>query len=291
MTPTRPVLRYMGGKWRLAPWIVQHLPPHRTYVEPFGGAASVLIRKPVSYAEIYNDLDDEVVSLFRVLRDRAAAERLIELVRLTPFARAEFDLTYEVADDPVENARRLVARSFMGFGSTAVALRRKTGFRADSNRSGKHPAQDWAGLPEALAAVVERFSGVVIENRPAMDVMARFDGPETLLYVDPPYVHATRSGKRIHGGLEHAYKHELSDDQHVELLDWLAGCESMVVLSGYPHPLYDDRLRGWRRETILALADGARERTEAIWINPAADASLRARAGGRCAPLFAEARP
>lgn len=272
--PFRPALRYMGGKWRLAPWVIKHLPPHRTYVEPFAGAASVLLRKPRSYAEIYNDLDGEVVNLFRVLRDPAMGAELARQVELTPFARDEFDATYEVAPDPIENARRLVARSFMGFGSTAVALRRRTGFRADSNRSGKHPAADWAGLPRALLAITDRLQGVVIENRPALGIIERFDGPETLVYADPPYVHDTRSGKRIGGDLEHAYSHELTDADHAELLERLGGGASMVVLSGYATPLYEDALRGWRRVEVAALADGARARTEVLWINPAAVAAM-----------------
>lgn len=262
----------MGGKWRLAPWVIAHMPPHRTYVEPFGGAAGVLLRKARTYAEIYNDLDGEVVNLFRVLRDPDQAAELARRVALTPFARDEFEATYQVAPDPLENARLLVARSFMGFGSTAVALRRRTGFRADSNRSGKHPAADWTGLPPALLAITERLRGVVIENRPALDVMARFDGPETLHYVDPPYLHDTRSQKRTRGALEHAYKHELTDAQHGELLGWLVRAQGMVMLSGYRSDLYDQVLTGWRRVDVKALADGARERTESLWINPAAQA-------------------
>ncbi len=268
--PFRPPLRYMGGKWRLAPWIIRHMPPHRTYVEPFGGAAGVLLRKPRAYAEVYNDLDGEVVSLFRVLRDPAQAGELARRVALTPFARDEFEDTYRIADCPIEAARLLVARSFMGFGSTAVALRRRTGFRADSNRSGKHPARDWLGMPPALLAITERLAGVVIENRPALGIMQRFDGPQTLIYVDPPYLHDTRSKKRIHGALEHAYKHEMSEADHAELLAWLAGSSSMVMLSGYPSDLYTAALPGWRRIDIEALADGARKRTESLWINPAA---------------------
>jgi DNA adenine methylase len=265
----------MGGKWRLAPWVIRHMPPHRTYVEPFGGAAGVLLRKAPSYAEIYNDLDGEVVNLFRVLRDPDHALELSRRISLTPFARDEFEATYQVAPDPIENARLLVARSFMGFGSTAVALRRRTGFRADSNRSGKHPAKDWTGMPAALLAITERLQGVVIENRPAMGIMARFDGPDTCLYVDPPYLHDTRSKKRTHGSLEHAYKHEMDDAQHGELLAWLNACQSMVMLSGYPSEIYSDALPGWRRIDIEALADGARKRTESLWLNPAAMAATR----------------
>lgn len=268
--PTRPALRYMGGKWRLAPWIVGHFPAHRTYVEPFGGAASVLLRKTRSYAEIYNDLDGEVVNLFRVLRCPDLGPELARQVALTPFARDEFEATYVASADPLENARQLVARSFMGFGSTAVALRRRTGFRADSNRSGKHPAADWMGLPEALLAITDRMRGVVIENRDALSVMDRFDGPETLMFLDPPYVHGTRSQKRARGALEHAYKHEMTDEDHAGLLAWLQSSSSMILLSGYGSQLYDNGLKGWRRVEIDALADGARKRTEVLWINPAA---------------------
>ncbi len=104
--PTRPVLRWHGGKWRLAPAILPYFPAHRIYVEPFGGAGSMLLRKPRCYAEVYNDLDDEVVNLFRVLRDEGGAARLVGMLRLTPFARAEFMEANGATDDPVERARR-----------------------------------------------------------------------------------------------------------------------------------------------------------------------------------------
>jgi DNA adenine methylase len=269
-TPSRPALRYMGGKWRLAPRIIAHFPPHRTYVEPFGGAASILLRKERSFQEIYNDLDGEIVALFRVLRDPPSAARLAELIALTPFARAEFELSYEPSPDLVENARRTVVRSFMGFGSTATALRRRTGFRGISERNGKHPARDFAGLPEAICQICARLAGVVLENRPAISVMKRCDGPRTLIYADPPYLHGSRSAKRIHGALEHAYAHEMSDGDHAELLAWLTCCRSMVVLSGYASPAYDAALAEWKSVEIPARADGGRPRRERLWINPAA---------------------
>lgn len=264
--PFRPVLRWHGGKWLLAPWIISHLPPHRVYVEPFGGAASVLMRKPASYGEIYNDLDQTVVNLFRVLRSDQAG-RLVSELRLTPFSRDEFREAYEPTPDPVESARRLIIRSFMGFGSNGHS--RATGFRANSNRSGTTPAHDWANYGDALAAVVERLRGVVIENKDAREVMAQHDAPTTLHYVDPPYVFSTRAD------LSKDYAHELSDDQHGDLLKFLRELKGMAVLSGYPSELYDTALSDWLRVDRAALADGAKKRTEVLWINPAAQAGLR----------------
>lgn len=262
---TRPVLRWHGGKWLLAPWIIENLPPHRVYVEPFGGAASVLLRKPRAYAEVYNDLDCDVVNLFRVLRDAESGARLAELVRLTPFARDEQVEAYDPTDDAVEQARKLIVRSFMGFGSNGT--HRATGFRANSNRSGTTPARDWFNYPEALAAVVERLRGVTIENRDACEVMAAHDTDEALHYVDPPYLPDTRDA----GG---DYAHELTAEDHEKLLAFLRGLQGAVVLSGYPHSLYDEALSGWTRVERAALADGARARTEVLWINPQGERRL-----------------
>lgn len=286
--PTRPALRWHGGKWRLAPWIISHFPPHRTYVEPFGGAASVMIRKARSYAEVYNDLDDDVVGLFRVLRDPVKAARLVELLRLTPFARVEFRAAYERVDDDVEEARRLIVRSFMGFGSNANACREKgatsTGFRANTTRSGTTPAQDWAGYPEALTAIVERMRGVVIEQVDAIACIEKHDGPKTLVYADPPYLPETRAISRATGGMRGTYRHEMTPSDHEALLACLRGCRSMVIVSGYPATLYDKALTGWRRVEVRAHADGARPRTEVIWMNPAAHRAAEA----TCGPLFFE---
>lgn len=279
MTVTRPILRWHGGKWRQAPDIVALFPPHRVYVEPFGGAASVLLRKPRAYAEYYGDLDDDLVNLFSVLRSEAACT-LIEQIRLTPYARAEFKLAYLPTDDAVEQARRLIVRSFMGFGSPG-AMGRSTGFRDTSNRSGTTPAQDWRNLPDALPAIVDRLRGVVVECRSAMELMRKHDGPDTLHYVDPPYLAETR-GQGNPYCTKHKYRHELTDADHAELLAFLAELKGMVVLSGYPSEIYDAALPGWHRIAKLAFADGARPRTEVLWLNPEC-------AGRRSAPSLFEA--
>jgi len=137
--PKRPLLRYHGGKWLLAPWIISNFPAHRVYVEAFGGAGSVLLRKERAYGEIYNDLDNEIVNLFRV--GRARGDELRRALELTPFSRVEYRLSFEVSDDPVEQARRTVTRSLMGFGSNALCRLVKSGFRANSNRSGTTPGR------------------------------------------------------------------------------------------------------------------------------------------------------
>lgn len=275
--PVRPLLRWHGGKWRLAPWILSHFTAHRVYVEPYGGAASVLLRKDRAYSEIYNDLDGEVVNLMRVLQDPRRAARLVEMLSLTPFARAEFEIAYRRTRNSVERARRLTIRAYMGFGSDGHNIDVRTGFRANSNRSNTTPAHDWANYPLTLQHTIDRLAGVVIESRPALDVMRHHDADDALHYVDPPYLPETRSEKsRKGGGKYHAYAHEMSVEDHVELLAFLQTLRGKVVLSGYPAALYDDALEGWSRFEKAALSDGAKPRTEVLWLNPAAADALAA---------------
>jgi DNA adenine methylase len=279
----RPALRWHGGKWKLAPWIISHFPTHRIYVEPFGGAASVLIRKSRSYGEIYNDLDQDVVNLFGVLRSDHAP-RLIELLRLTPFARLEFEGAYLETEDPVERARRLIIRSFMGFGSDSHNRAIRTGFRANSNRSGTTPAHDWVNLGDCYSSLLARLSGVVVECRNAIDVMKQHDSAEALHYVDPPYLPETRSQKSRRGKVRyHAYAHEMTVEDHAELLAFLPSLQGAVVLSGYPAPLYDEALRDWCRVERPSHADGARPRTEVLWLNRACTERARSFFGGSAA--------
>lgn len=268
LTPARPVLRYYGGKWRIAPWIIQHFPPHRVYVEPFGGAASVLMQKRRSYAEVYNDLDGEVVNVFRVLRDPRQSVELERLLRLTPFARDEQEAAYEPSHDPVEQARRTIIKSFMGFSSSGIFSR--TGFRNNTSRSGTTPAHDWASYPDSIRLFTERLRGVVIENRPAIDVIREHDREDTLHYVDPPYVISARSSP------SHEYRYEMTDDDHRELAAVLRSVKGMVVVSGYPSDLYNEFFGDWRQIRRKSWADGAGERTECLWLNPRAAEHLQA---------------
>lgn len=269
----RPVLRWHGGKWNLAPKIIEYFPPHRNYTEVFGGAASVLMRKPRCYSEVYNDLDGDVVNLFRVLQWPDTAEALKQKITMTPYSRQEFELSYKHHTDAVERARRLVIRSLMGFGSNSHNASINTGFRSNSNRSGTTPAHDWANYPRKVDAMVNRLRGVVIECRPAAEVLHQHDGPETLHYVDPPYVRSTRSQKM---GRKDCYNYEMTEMEHHALAETLKSLAGMVVLSGYASKLYDvDLYAGWERVEIKALADGAHPRVEILWLNARASSEAR----------------
>ncbi|MES2685712.1 MAG: DNA adenine methylase [Pseudomonadota bacterium] len=277
IAPPRPALRYHGAKFRLASWILQFFPAHTVYTESFGGAAGVLLHKARAHGEVYNDLDGDVVNFFTIIRDPATRAQLIEACRLTPYARAEFEQAWLPSTDPLERARRLAIRAQMGFGS-AGASKGSTGLRTDLKRRFTTAQQDWATYPTAIAYAGERFSGVLIENRPAIEVLQQHDEPTALHFVDPPYVFKTRV---IRG--KGNYRHELTDDGHAELLTALTGLAGMVVLCGYPNEIYDDLLKGWATHSTKARISAGRGtalRTEMVWINPACSEALHRAHGG-----------
>lgn len=269
----RPALRYFGGKYLIAPWIVGYLPEHDIYLEPFGGSAAVLLAKGPSRVEVLNDLDKDVVVFFRVLRDRP--DELQRAVRLTPFSRYEYELAREPyeGDDDLERARRLFVLSWQGFGGLMrgnVTGWRSPTRRVDPNAGGcSVAATTWSRLNH-LKDLAERLRRVSIECRPALELLPAYDLPLAVYYVDPPYLLGVRRRPR------RAYRHEIHDDDHVELLDALNGLEhASVVLSGYHHELYEARLGGWEMVSRPATTNNAaRPSTEVLWLNPAAQARL-----------------
>lgn len=267
MTVANPPLRYHGSKWQIADWVISHFGPHFTYVESFGGGASVLLKKPVSKAEIYNDLDGEVTNFFAVLRDHT--EELLRRLYLTPFSRDEYYACFEKArsgsvTDPIEQARLTAVISYQALTSAGITRASRPGWRCWAKPGwGQTPMDYWKLLESRLLPVAERLRGVVIENRPALEVIGSYDGPETLHYIDPPYLAETRSE-----GLG-CYRHEMTDEQHRELADALSGIKGMAIISGYDSPLYRELFKGWRMEYTRSKVEGHNERNECIWMNPA----------------------
>ena len=265
MKMNHPLMRYHGGKFRLADWIISHFPKHETYVEPFGGGASVLISKTPSRMEVYNDLDSDIVNFFEILRDQQLAEELAQQIELTPYSRVEFLNARDETSDRIERARRLVVRAQMGFGS-AGATRAKTGFRLDTARSGSDIVTIWQRQPEIIIQAAARLKKVLIENRDAIKVIQDHDREDTLFFIDPPYVHETRTiGDR-------AYRHEMTNADHEQLINVLNSCKGKIILCGYDHPIYE--ALNWKKvikSVAAAGQSGSVLREEILWINPQAE--------------------
>ncbi len=267
-TPVRPVLRYHGGKFRLAPWIMSVFPRHQVYVEPFGGGGSVLLAKEPAPTEVYNDLDSRVVGLFRVLRDPAKADELARRLELTPFAREEYEnWCYAEPFDEIDAAHQLVARGFMGQSSKGIWQR--SGLDTRINPDGYcSRVSALRASPGACRTVAQRLVRVVIEHDDALEVIRRHDRPDALIYCDPPYLTTEGRGTRI-------YTHDFKEADHRALADVLRSLRSaMVVLSGYPSSLYDELYPDWQQHQRKAMADGGRARMEVVWLNPACAAAL-----------------
>lgn len=260
--PLRRPLRYHGGKWRIAPWIIAHLPAHLCYVEPFGGAASVLLRKPRSAVEVYNDRAGEVVNFFRVLRDQEAA--LITAIERTPYARAEFNQAREplAGADEVERARRFYVASWQGWSSPGGA--RGKGWRTGRKTGRKRSAVEEWNKTSHLWQVARRLKQVIIEEDDAESVIARYDAPETCFYVDPPYPHSTRRRP------EHGYLHEMEEEAHRTLARQLHAVSGAVLLSSYPSQLYRELYGGWSCLTCKAQISSGQLATESLWLSPQA---------------------
>jgi DNA adenine methylase len=264
--PSRPVVRWHGGKWRLAPWIISHLPPHRIYVEPYCGAASVLMRKPRSKVEVLNDNYERIVNAFRMIRERP--RELEEALRHTPYSEVEYQRAKEISPDPLEDARRLIVVGYQSRGNSESCGGKHSGWRRSAHLQGTHPAKGWGCIWTHVEAWADRLRNVFLECRDALDVIRRWDMPDTVFYVDPPYMLSTRSPS-IRGS---AYgKREMSDKAHEALAEQLLHCAGMVVLSGYRSDLYNSLFRDWQRIERDSFTDSGTVRTECLWISPKAE--------------------
>lgn len=254
------VLKYPGAKWSLAEWIISHFPPHHSYLEPFFGSGAVLFKKPRSNIETINDLDGDVVNLFACIRQDP--ERLAQAVYYTPYSRQEHERSYlkDASADPFDRALRFLIRCNQGYGFRTNNVR--VGWKNDvQGRERAYAAKGWVELPELIVQASKRLRGVQIEQRPAVELISRFNSPNVLIYCDPPYVLSSRSGGK------RQYKHEMTDQDHEELLSVLKVHKGPVLISGYRSELYDRALEDWHRETTVTTDQLSRRRNEVLWMN------------------------
>jgi len=229
------------------------MPDHRAYVEPFGGASSVLFTKERSRQEVINDIFEDIVNLYRVMRDES--HKLIPLIYDTPYSREEFYRAWE--DDAcsnVERARRTLVKSFMGRGKAHW----KTGFRR-SQKADKTPEKDWADYQRWIYVFSSRLRGVLIENKCAFELIDDYDSKTTCFYLDPPYLPSTRKTKNI-------YKHELKEEDHERLIERLRKLKANCLLSGYDSELYNSLK--WHKFTKSSRTMSNKKALECLWVKP-----------------------
>jgi DNA adenine methylase len=278
MTRLTQPLKWHGGKYYLAPKIIALMPRHLHYVEPYGGGLAVLLRRdPMDkrlwlpphkgVSEVVNDINGELINFWRVLQDELDFPRFQRFIEAVPLSREEwcavssrdcYDRTkkWKRAADFFIRCRQSLAGRMSDFTSlTRNRLRR--GMNGN--------ASEWLGAVDGLAAVHERLRRVVIENKPALEIIQREDEVGTFFYLDPPYFHPTRTSID-------AYSYEMSKQDHEELLEHVKDCEGKVALSGYPSVLYDRELKEWNRHTFdlpnnAAGGKGKRRMQEVVWCN------------------------
>ena len=252
----KPVLKYPGAKNRLAEWICGFIPEHEVYVEPYFGSGAIFFNKPPARIETINDLDGNVVNYFRVIREKP--EELARMLALTPFSREEYynSCIFDENDSDIEKARKFAVRCWQGFGSSNVY---RNGFRSSQRRTSPHTTKEWGGLPESLIEASQRLQNAQIEQLPALEILKRYDTEDVFIYVDPPYLHGTRKN--------YLYKHEMEDDEHIQLLEALKNHPGKIMLSGYESELYNTILAGWHKEQKKTQAEAGIQRVETIWMN------------------------
>lgn len=250
------VLKYPGAKNRLANWICEYIPKHNVYLEPFFGSGAVFFNKDRCHIETINDLNDEVVNFFRVVRENP--EQLCAALAMTPFSRSEYMASYlqSDADSDIEKARKFCVKCWQGFG---CSNRYQNGFKSGQQSNSPNPAKAFAELPETILLAADRLKGVQIENIPANELLKRYDTEDVFVYCDPPYLHGTRKG--------YLYKHEMSNQEHVELLNILIEHPGKILLSGYDNELYNEILKGWKKVQKDTSAEFGLKRTETLWMN------------------------
>lgn len=259
-------LNWFGGKYYMATNIVPYFIPHKIYVEIFGGGGHLLFLKPHSSVEVYNDINSSLVNFFRVIRNQDTCDELIRRMQLTPYSREEYEqcLKIENSDDDIEKARKfmttvLQSMNSTGKGSWAVS---KISRRGIAHKTSFYLRK----IDEHLPNAIERLRSVLIENMDFRKIIKKYDGKETLFYLDPPYIDFTRVSPDI-------YTHEMTIKDHKDMVDMLLEIEGKVILSGYDNYIYKKlTLNGWYKRKLgdYSKRSSTKKRDtgyEVVWTN------------------------
>ena len=264
MKTIRPAIKCHGGKFYLAKWILSNFPENHqemTYIESYCGGANILFNKPKSKIEVINDIDIGLIQIYRALRDEP--KEFLRRLKICKYCEETFDRALK-KDEP---------KDYLEYAVNEFILRRmsrgglKKAFAWSERTRGGKPGDinAWETALEGLPVLGERLQEVFIYNKPAVEVIKSFNNPNTLLYLDPPYLQETRVSKN-------AYTFEMTTDDHIELANVLKKFQGKVILSGYASPLYNRLYKGWtvckRKVTNHASQQKTKKtKTEVIWKN------------------------
>ena len=257
------IFRYPGSKWSIANWIIDHFPDgyeKMVYLEPFAGSGAVFFNKLPGAVETINDLDSDIVNLFRVLREQP--EELKRVLALTPYSREEYDLSFLPCDDPVEKARRYMVRTTQAIGAKMSS---KCGWRNHKQMKIGGTACKWNGITDTIEPAAARLRGdtthlVQIERMDALRLIEKYDSPDVLMYLDPPYVRSVRRSGAL-------YAHEMDASGQEELLRIIKSSHAKIIISGYESDLYNTALAGWHKDHTMSQTTSTEMAEETIWMN------------------------
>jgi DNA adenine methylase len=261
-------LKFHGGKNYLAKRIVALMPPHTSYVEPFAGGLSVLLAKnPEGISEVVNDLDENLINFWKVLRSPKRFDGFLRTMQATPFSEQLWQEARELRDETTKPVARAVAffiacRQSLAGRMDAFAPLSRTRTRRRRNEQ----VSAWLSAIDGLPVVHARLRRVAILNRPALEVIRSQDSPGTLFYCDPPYLPSTRTAPQVYG------RYEMTKRDHWELLNLLRQIKGKVLLSGYRSKPYDHCLADWNLYEFELPNNAARGVTkrrmcECVWCN------------------------
>lgn len=257
------LIRYPGSKWSLANWIISHFPQDyekMVYLEPFVGSGAVFFNKLPGAVETINDLDSDIVNLFYVLREYP--EELKHVLSLTPYSREEYDKSFLPCNDPIEKARRYIIKTTQAIGAK---LDGKCGWRNHKKPEIGGTACKWANITDVIEIASERLKGntthlVQIEHTDALRLIERYNSPEVLMYLDPPYVRESRKSGRL-------YKHEMNNEEQANLLELITQSKAKIIISGYMSDLYRTALHDWHCFSTECRTTSTELAKEYIWLN------------------------
>lgn len=251
------ILNYAGSKWNMSQKIIDLMPEHKAYVEPYAGSLAVFFNKDKDILETINDIDGRLVNMYEQMRNNP--EELARVCDFTLYSRKEFENSLLVSNNPMEDARRMMVRCWFAIGGMVT----RDSFKRNISWNGPYNTYEWGDVPNRIFEASKRLKDAQIECKDALDLIQENNRKEILIYADPPYMGKVRTSKQ--------YVNEYTEEQYINLLEVLNDHKGPAILSGYETKLYTDHLKDWhmvKQEVHVGITNLKKtKKEEVIWCN------------------------